>query len=131
MIYTSNVATKTAGNGAKKNIPGNYSGMFNIPGGDEGIRTLDTLASIPHFQCGALDQLCDVSGYFRVWVIQHHLGNQPQHHLRHLRQHLMSDPHQPVYFPIQHQFHATLDLRSQLQVFLHLFRKLVLPYKTE
>ena len=32
-----------------------------IPGGDEGIRTLDTLASIPHFQCGALDQLCDVS----------------------------------------------------------------------
>ena len=30
-------------------------------GGDEGIRTLDTLASIPHFQCGALDQLCDVS----------------------------------------------------------------------
>ena len=35
-----------------------------ISGGDEGIRTLDTLASIPHFQCGALDQLCDVSGFF-------------------------------------------------------------------
>ena len=34
---------------------------FQFPGGDEGIRTLDTLASIPHFQCGALDQLCDVS----------------------------------------------------------------------
>ena len=34
---------------------------FNFCGGDEGIRTLDTLASIPHFQCGALDQLCDVS----------------------------------------------------------------------
>lgn len=30
-------------------------------GGDEGIRTLDTLAGIPHFQCGALDQLCDIS----------------------------------------------------------------------
>ena len=37
---------------------------FNFCGGDEGIRTLDTLASIPHFQCGALDQLCDVSGFF-------------------------------------------------------------------
>ena len=37
-----------------------------IPGGDEGIRTLDTLASIPHFQCGALDQLCDVSGF--LWI---------------------------------------------------------------
>ena len=36
----------------------------NFCGGDEGIRTLDTLASIPHFQCGALDQLCDVSGFF-------------------------------------------------------------------
>ena len=29
--------------------------------GDEGIRTLDTLAGILHFQCSALDQLCDVS----------------------------------------------------------------------
>ena len=58
-------STKTAGNGAKKNIPWDYHGMSNIPGGDEGIRTLDTLAGIPHFQCGALDQLCDisVSGY--------------------------------------------------------------------
>ena len=34
---------------------------FQFPGGDEGIRTLDTVARIPHFQCGALDQLCDVS----------------------------------------------------------------------
>jgi hypothetical protein len=25
--------TKIAGNGAKKNIPGNYHGMFNITGG--------------------------------------------------------------------------------------------------
>ena len=33
----------------------------NIPGGDEGIRTLDTVARILHFQCSALDQLCDVS----------------------------------------------------------------------
>ena len=43
-----------------KKIP--HAGHFFIPGGDEGIRTLDTLASIPHFQCGALDQLCDISG---------------------------------------------------------------------
>ncbi len=41
-----------------KNTP---YGAFFIPGGDEGIRTLDTVARIPHFQCGALDQLCDVS----------------------------------------------------------------------
>ena len=34
---------------------------FDFCGGDEGIRTLDTLASILHFQCSALDQLCDVS----------------------------------------------------------------------
>ncbi|GEM_PF-6517910 len=36
----------------------------NIPGGDEGIRTLDTVAGILHFQCSALDQLCDVSEFF-------------------------------------------------------------------
>ena len=41
-----------------KNTP---HGVFFITGGDEGIRTLDTVARIPHFQCGALDQLCDVS----------------------------------------------------------------------
>ena len=35
--------------------------FLNFSGGDEGIRTLDTVARIPHFQCGALDQLCDVS----------------------------------------------------------------------
>ena len=48
-----------------KNVPRNKNKMpkwaFDFYGGDEGIRTLDTLASIPHFQCGALDQLCDVS----------------------------------------------------------------------
>ena len=44
-----------------KNTP---YGAFFIPGGDEGIRTLDTVARIPHFQCGALDQLCDVSCVF-------------------------------------------------------------------
>ena len=54
---------KTAGNGAKKNILWNYRGMSNFTGGDEGIRTLDTVAGIPHFQCGALDQLCDVSEF--------------------------------------------------------------------
>lgn len=46
----------------KRNIPRDYRGMFYIPGGDEGIRTLDTVAGILHFQCSALDQLCDVSG---------------------------------------------------------------------
>lgn len=39
-------------------------GVFNFCGGDEGIRTLDTVAGILHFQCSALDQLCDVSGFF-------------------------------------------------------------------
>lgn len=38
--------------------------LHKISGGDEGIRTLDTVAGIPHFQCGALDQLCDVSRYY-------------------------------------------------------------------
>ena len=38
-------------------------GVFIITGGDEGIRTLDTVAGILHFQCSALDQLCDVSGF--------------------------------------------------------------------
>ena len=38
--------------------------VFFYPGGVEGIRTLDTVAGIPHFQCGALDQLCDDSGFF-------------------------------------------------------------------
>lgn len=52
---------KIPGFRGKRNIPWDYRGMSYIPGGDEGIRTLDTLASIPHFQCGALDQLCDVS----------------------------------------------------------------------
>ncbi len=36
---------------------------FDFCGGDEGIRTLDTVAGILHFQCSALDQLCDVSGF--------------------------------------------------------------------
>ena len=39
-------------------------GAFDFCGGDEGIRTLDTVAGILHFQCSALDQLCDVSGFF-------------------------------------------------------------------
>ena len=38
-----------------------HNGAFDFCGGDEGIRTLDTVARIPHFQCGALDQLCDIS----------------------------------------------------------------------
>ena len=55
---------KIPGFRCKRNIPRNYRGMFYIPGGDEGIRTLDTVAGILHFQCSALDQLCDVSGFF-------------------------------------------------------------------
>jgi len=62
---------------------------------------------------------------------QHHLENQPQHHLRHLRQHLMSDPHQPMYFPIRHQFRATMGLRLQLPMFPQLFQRLVLPCTIE
>ena len=38
-----------------------HTGVIIYCGGDEGIRTLDTLAGILHFQCSALDQLCDVS----------------------------------------------------------------------
>lgn len=48
----------------KRNIPTVCRGMHHISGGDEGIRTLDTVAGILHFQCSALDQLCDVSGFF-------------------------------------------------------------------
>lgn len=53
---------KIPGFWGKRNIPRDYRGMCHIPGGDEGIRTLDTVAGILHFQCSALDQLCDVSG---------------------------------------------------------------------
>ena len=46
---------------------------FDFYGGVEGIRTLDTVAGIPHFQCGALDQLCDDSKFYKklffVWGI--------------------------------------------------------------
>ena len=40
---------------------------FDFCGGDDGIRTHDTVARIPHFQCGALDQLCDISGFFTFY----------------------------------------------------------------
>ena len=53
---------------------------FDFCGGDEGIRTLDTVARIPHFQCGALDQLCDISEYYKLFfvgiVIINIVGNQ-------------------------------------------------------
>lgn len=42
---------------------------FYFCGGDEGIRTLDTVARIPHFQCGALDQLCDISGFYELFFV--------------------------------------------------------------
>ena len=32
-----------------------------LAGGEGGIRTLDTVAGILHFECSALDQLCDLS----------------------------------------------------------------------
>ena len=55
----------TAGsNPATKHNKKYRKGGISYCGGDEGIRTLDALANIPHFQCGALDQLCDVSGFF-------------------------------------------------------------------
>ncbi len=60
-IYTSNIRLKKSRKVGQKQTPQEFCGDLFIPGGDEGIRTLDTLASIPHFQCGALDQLCDVS----------------------------------------------------------------------
>ena len=54
--------TRLGGASTPKNkVPTDFVGAFFISGGDEGIRTLDTVARIPHFQCGALDQLCDVS----------------------------------------------------------------------
>lgn len=60
-------AIKPPETGRKINIPRGYHGMCHIPGGDEGIRTLDTVAGILHFQCSALDQLCDVSGFMRIF----------------------------------------------------------------
>ncbi len=30
--------------------------MDNLPGGEGGISTLDKIAPIPHFECGALDR---------------------------------------------------------------------------
>ena len=51
-------------NGHQHNKKTPHGVVFSYCGGAEGIRTLDTLASIPHFQCGALDQLCDSSGLF-------------------------------------------------------------------
>ena len=97
---------KTAGNGAKKNTPWNYHGMSNFTGGAEGIRTLDTVAGIPHFQCGALDQLCDVS---RLKIILRQIQIRPANRHRrpqHRYRNLLSK-----HFPIRHQFHATSDLR--------------------
>jgi hypothetical protein len=42
---------------------------FYYSGGEGGIRTLDRVAPIPHFECGALDQLCDLS----VWSPFYHI----------------------------------------------------------
>ena len=60
-IYTGNIRLKKSQKAGQKQTPQEISGDLFIPGGDEGIRTLDTLAGILHFQCSALDQLCDVS----------------------------------------------------------------------
>ena len=78
---------------------------FDFCGGDEGIRTLDTVTGIPHFQCGALDQLCDVSEFMIILRFLIHLGYHHQHPRHH---HLCL---QPKNFPILHQYRATLDLR--------------------
>ena len=61
--YSGNTRLKKSRKVGQKQTPQGFCGDLFIPGGDEGIRTLDTLASILHFQCSALDQLCDVSGY--------------------------------------------------------------------
>ena len=77
--------------------------FFIITGGDEGIRTLDTVAGILHFQCSALDQLCDVS----VSVGQIIQQTNPLYFPSVVGQQVR----QPMRFPILHQFHATMDLR--------------------
>ena len=60
-IYSGNTRLKKSQKLGQKQTPQGFCGDLFIPGGDEGIRTLDTLAGILHFQCSALDQLCDVS----------------------------------------------------------------------
>ena len=60
-IYSGNTRLKKSRKVGQKQTPQRFCGVLFIPGGDEGIRTLDTLAGILHFQCSALDQLCDVS----------------------------------------------------------------------
>lgn len=87
----------------KRNIPRDYRGMRHIPGGDEGIRTLDTVAGILHFQCSALDQLCDVSVSVGQIIQQTNPLCFPSVVGQQVRQ--------PMRFPILHQFHATMDLR--------------------
>ncbi len=60
-IYSGNTRLKKSRKAGQKQTPQEFCEDLFITGGDEGIRTLDTLAGIPHFQCGALDQLCDIS----------------------------------------------------------------------
>ena len=48
--------TKTAGNGAKKNIPRNYHGMSDITGGWGGIRTPGGVAPTTVFKTVAIDR---------------------------------------------------------------------------
>ena len=48
--------TKTAGNGAKKNIPWGYHGMSDIPGGWGGIRTPGGVAPTTVFKTVAIDR---------------------------------------------------------------------------
>ena len=59
--YSGNTRLKKSRKAGQKQTPQEFCGDLCIPGGDEGIRTLDTRVGIPHFQCGALDQLCDIS----------------------------------------------------------------------
>ncbi len=99
----------------------------HIPGGDEGIRTLDTVAGILHFQCSALDQLCDVSGSVSEGVIPPR-QRQPQPPVR-----FQSYPpvHQPMHSPIPRLFHAATDLRCQFPRTLRPQTALEILYKTE
>lgn len=56
MIYTGNVVGQNCRKRGKKNIPGNYHGMFYIPGGWGGIRTPGRVAPSAVFKTVAFDR---------------------------------------------------------------------------
>ena len=95
--------------------------VFDFCGGVEGIRTLDTVAGILHFQCSALDQLCDDSGFniiLRRNQAYHRILVRPQ-----LRNHPIKS------FPIPHQFRAILDRWIRFLMIFRRYLRLVFPCK--